>query len=256
MDFSSLPVDSSGQYHIQRSFLKPRLRSQKGWQDVTMVTHCTVNHLHYLLDLSEHWQGPIAVGKCGISISNSLKGNIKLTASLCSYIVLKPCSHIVFDGSTVLQYPRTTIWKHLDQILNTGKYTFNTIKYWVLQIGLVSIHNTVKYPQRPSATVGNHIGMHHIPLDTFGNPEYSNYLLFKRFLRRTRSSNKRWRPQTICSRESIEFIGTNPAKIQIYRQLLLATQIPSNTQIFDGIWVANIKYRILSNTAKYYMGTR
>ena len=128
MDFSSLPVDSSGQYHIQRSFLKPRLRSQKGWQDVTMVTHCTVNHLHYLLDLSEHWQGPIAVGKGGISISNSLKGNIKLTASLCSYIVLKPSSHIVFDGSTVLQYPCTTIWKHSDQILNTGKY-LNTIKY-------------------------------------------------------------------------------------------------------------------------------
>ena len=31
--------------------------------------------------------------------------------------------------------------------------------------------------------------------------------------------------------------------------------VPSNTQISDGIWVANIKYRILSNTAKYYMGT-
>ena len=24
---------------------------------------------------------------------------------------------------------------------------------------------------------------------------------------------------------------------------------------YPGIWVANIKYRILSNTAKYYMGT-
>ena len=102
-------------------------------------------------------------------------------------------------------------------------------------IELVAIHNTVKYPRRPSATVGNHMGTHQIPLDTFGNPEYSNYLLFKRFLRRTRSSNKRWRPQTICSRASILFIRTNPVKIQIYRQLLLATQILSNTQVFDGI---------------------
>ena len=125
-----------------------------------------------------------------------------------------------------------------------------------LRIELVSIHSTVKYPRRPSATVDNHMGTHQIPLDTFGNPEYSNYLLFKHFLRWTRSSNKRWRPQTICSRASIVFIWTNPAKIQIYRQLLLPTQIPSNTWVFEGIWVANIKYRI---SVKYrqilYMGT-
>ena len=113
-----------------------------------------------------------------------------------------------------------------------------------------------KYREIPSATVDNHMGTHQIPLDTFGNPEYSNYLLFKRFLRWTRSSNKRWRPQTICSRASIVFIWTNPAKIQIYRQLLLPTQIPSNTWVFEGIWVANIKYQI---SVKYrqilYMGT-
>ena len=65
----------------------------------------------------------------------------------------------------VLQYPRATIWKHLDQILKT-------VKYWVLRIELVSIHNTVKYPRRPSATVGNHMGTYQIPLDTFGNSEY------------------------------------------------------------------------------------
>ena len=39
----------------------------------------------------------------------------------------------------------------------------------------------------------------------------------------------------------------------VYKQSLLATQIPSNIQVFDGIWVANIKYQILSNTTKYYM---
>ena len=95
-----------------------------------------------------------------------------------------------------------------------------------------------------------------IPLDTFGNPGYSNYLLSKCFLRQTRSSNKRWRPQTICSRASIVFIRTNPTKIQIYWHLVLVTQILSSTQVFDGIWIANIKYRILSNTAKYYVGTK
>ena len=149
--------------------------------------------------------------------------------------ILGTANRTRFYGNTV-KYPRYR------QILGTA----NRTRFY---------GNTVKCNRRPSATVGNHMGTHQVPLDTFGNPEYSDYLLFKRFLRRTRSSNKRWRPQTICSRASVLFIRTNTAKIQIYRQLLLATQIPSNTQIFDGIWVANIKYRILSNTAKYYMGS-
>ena len=84
------------------------------------------------------------------------------------------------------------------------------------------------------------MGIHEISLDTFGNPEYSNYFLFKRFLWRTRSSNKRWRPQTICSRASIGFIRTNPTKIQIYLQLLLATQITSNTLV--GLPTSSTKY--------------
>ena len=85
------------------------------------------------------------------------------------------------------------------------------------------------------------MGTHQIPLHTFGNPEYSNYLLFKRFLRRARSSNKRWRPQTIYSRASILFIRTNAAKIQIYRQLLLATQIPRYLTVF-GLPTSNIEH--------------
>ena len=147
----------------------------------------------------------------------------------------------------VLQYPHTTIWKHSDQILNTGIY-------WVLRIELVQ--STVKYPRQLLTTIWEHIRYHWIPLATLNTQII--LILFKRFLRWTRSSNKRWRPQTICLRASIVFIWTNPAKIQIYWQLLLPTQIPPNTWVFEGIWVANIKYRI---SVKYrqilyiYMGT-
>ena len=134
-------------------------------------------------------------------------------------INFKPSSHIVFGGiwlySTVLQYPRATIWKHSDQILNTVKYP--QCRSQILGIANITRFYSQyrEYPRQP--------------LDTFGNPEYSNYLLFKRFLRRTRSSNKRWRPQSICLRASIVFIRTNTVKIQIYWQLLLAIQIL-------GIW--------------------
>ena len=52
--------------------------------------------------------------------------------------------------------------------------------------------------------------------------------------------DKRWRPQTICLRASIVFIQTNPAKIPIYRQLLLATQI-QYLMVF-GLPTSNTEY--------------
>ena len=102
----------------------------------------------------------------------------------------------------------------------------NIVKYWVLRIELVSIHNIEKYPRWPSATVGNHMGMHQIPLDTFGNSDFSNHLLLKRFLRRTRNN---WKMEMIDHLfESIHSVYSNKShQNTIYRQLLLATQIPS-----------------------------
>ena len=119
--------------------------------------------------------------------------------------MLKPSSHIVFSGilwySTVLQYPRATIWKHSDQILNTGKYP----QYRQI-LGIAN--RTRFYSQyRELATIWERIRHRWIPLATL-NTQIIFFLNV--FLRRTRSSNKRWRPQTIY-------------KIQIYRQLLLAT---------------------------------
>ena len=92
-------------------------------------------------------------------------------------MLLKASSHIVFDGiqwycNTLVQ-PHGNTWVRFWILANT----LNTVKYRVLQIELVSIHNTVKYPWQPLVTVGNHMVTHQIPLDNFGNPECSNYLL-------------------------------------------------------------------------------
>lgn len=62
VDFRQLPTDSSGQYRIQVNFLPSAIQPVKGQHDVTLVTHCTSNHLHYLLDLTKHWKGPISLG--------------------------------------------------------------------------------------------------------------------------------------------------------------------------------------------------
>ena len=82
---------------------------------------------------------------------------------------------------------------------------------------LISIHNTVKYPRQPMATVGNHMGMHEILLDTFDNLNTQIILLNV-------------------------FSNGHEA----------ATKDGDHFTVFG---FANIKYQILSNTTKYYMGT-
>ena len=183
--------------------------------------------------------------QCNLTKLTAKRGWVRQSGSI--LLSLKAGSHqylMVFDG--IQRYCNTLVqpFGNTHQILNTGKY----LQYRQI-LGIVNRTRFYsQYREIPSATVGNHMGIHQIPLDTFGNPEYSNYLLFKRFLRRTRSSNKRWRPQTICSRASIVFIRTNPVKIQIYRQLLLATQIPRYLTVF-GLPTSNTEYcQILPNT--------
>ena len=126
--------------------------------------------------------------------------------------LLKPSSHIVFGG--IQQYCNTLVQPYGNTQIKfwIPANALNTIKYWVLQKELISIHNTVKDPWRPSAAFGNHMRTHQILLDTFGNPEYLNYLVLKHFLQRTRSGEKM---ETICSRASIVFIRRNSAKTQI-----------------------------------------
>ncbi|EDO35157.1 predicted protein, partial [Nematostella vectensis] len=74
--------------------------------DVVLVTHCTVNHLHYLLDIVEHWQGPISVAVVvpGLHIVSAYKSMIGL--HLCNkdvqqrvtFHVVYPLSHPALDN--------------------------------------------------------------------------------------------------------------------------------------------------------------
>ena len=124
----------------------------------------------------------------------------------------------VFNSIAI--YPRTTIWKHSDQILNTGKYPQH---HQILGI----VNRTCFYSQYreiPLATVGNHMGTHQILLESFSNLKYSNYP----------TCTVVWQTWQVRAIE-----------IWIYQQLL------SHTQVFDGIWVDNIR----SNNVKYHMGT-
>ena len=147
-----------------------------------------------------------------------------------------------------MQYPRATIWKYSDQIFNTGKYSqYRQILGFANRTRFYS-----QYHKLPSATLGNCWQPYGNAPDTLGSPEYSKYLQFSP----TYTKKQRKMETTDRLFESIYCIYSNKSRqIQIYRQLLLVTQIPSNAQVFHGIWVANIKDRIPSNSAKYYIET-
>ena len=81
VNFRQLPTDSSGQYKIQVNFLPSAIQPVKGQHNVTLVTHCTSNHLHYLLDLTKHWKGPISLGVfCCSLVIKSLKSQFFITS--------------------------------------------------------------------------------------------------------------------------------------------------------------------------------
>ena len=56
-----LPLDHSGQYYLHRNFISPEMIPSP--KDLVLVSHCTGDHLHDLVTLSEMWNGPISVGK-------------------------------------------------------------------------------------------------------------------------------------------------------------------------------------------------
>ena len=158
--------------------------------------------------------------------------------------IFKPSSHIVFGG--IQRYCNTLTQPYGNARIKfwIPSNTLNTVKYWVLRIELVSIQNTVKYPRRPSATVGNHMGMHQVPLDTFG----THIIFFLNIFSNGHGA-------ATNDGDHRPFVREHP--------FCLFKQIPSKYKYTGnycwqpnyGIWIANIKFRILSNTAKYYMGT-
>ena len=144
---------------------------------------------------------------------------------------------MVFNGIAI---PLET----LNQILNT----LNIVKYWVLWIQLVSIHNTVKYPRQLLATIWEHIRYRWIPLATL-NTQIIFFLNIFSDGHEAATKDGDHRP----------FVREHP--LCLFENIPATTTVGNpNTVKYPGIWwyciwIANIEYRILSNTAKYYMGT-
>jgi len=107
-------LDYSGQYKIIRFYRFNGLEKKFSHNDITLVTQCSINHLHHLVDLVKVWNGPIS---CSIFVPN-------LDASVASdaITVLKRCyPKIGYYVTFHLVYPtvyRADLSKFLTENLN------------------------------------------------------------------------------------------------------------------------------------------
>jgi hypothetical protein len=61
--FSALPEDKSGSYKVRRLYVQPDInQSHTTNQDVTLVTQCSPNNLHHLIEMADRWHGPMSIG--------------------------------------------------------------------------------------------------------------------------------------------------------------------------------------------------
>ena len=149
----------------------------------------------------------------------------------------------VFDG--IQRYCNTLVQPYGNTQIKfcIPSNTLNIVKYWVLQIELVSIHNTVKYPWRTLATIWECIRYCWMPLAAL-NTQIIFFLNVFSHRHEAAAKDGDHRP----------FVRDHP--FCLFQQISSRYKYTGNycwqpkfCQI--PIWVANIKYRILSNTTKY-----
>ena len=52
--------DESGKYNIHRFYKSEGFGTKMINKDVTMVTHCTVDQMYHLMEMSDRWDGPMS----------------------------------------------------------------------------------------------------------------------------------------------------------------------------------------------------
>lgn len=86
-------LDYSGQYRIIRFFRFNGLPTSYRYQDVTLVTQCSVNHLHHLAELAQKWNGPIS---CSVFVPNTDASVASDAISLLKKCYPKIDEHVTF----------------------------------------------------------------------------------------------------------------------------------------------------------------
>jgi len=133
-------VDSSGEYKLVNFFLEAQ-KKPKSRNDVALVTHCTVNRLHHIAELSERWQGPMSVAVFTPESETSLAMELILRMYHCVPSIKQNVSiHLVFPlthppkaiPSTISQQDyscESETALYIEKMPNTKNYALGRLKY-------------------------------------------------------------------------------------------------------------------------------
>ncbi|CAB3996446.1 Hypothetical predicted protein [Paramuricea clavata] len=132
LSIHDLPEDTSGEYYVHKNFI--RSQSTDSSRDIVLASHCTGDHLHHLVSLTQVWQGPlsIAVFIPGYNLENTLSTLyilygcfIKVRRQVTIHLV-HPISVVLNDSDLMFlirksEEVHTKCSKALKEIKNTNK---------------------------------------------------------------------------------------------------------------------------------------
>lgn len=111
-------MDESGDYWVVDVFVKAQQWDSQEPHDVTLATQCTSNHLHYVVRLTENWQGPVSVAVFTYDEDFLYTVHAILYFHLCHLPVLK---HVTFH----LSFPKDRSPEDVARLLDAveGRFT-------------------------------------------------------------------------------------------------------------------------------------
>ena len=112
-------MDESRDYHVILDILNSNHRTiSEGQRDVTLVTQCSSNHLHYLVPLSEKWRGPVSVAIFTYDDDFLYTIRALLYYNLCFQTVY---NHVAFH----LSFPKNHMPKDFRSLVNEAASAFS-----------------------------------------------------------------------------------------------------------------------------------
>lgn len=129
---SNQVMDSSGSFQLVRNlfrsnFSSPTSASRVSSSVVTLVSQCSINHIHRILDLSNAWHGPLSITIFVTELSSALDVIMKLVACKEDILIRTALSlHLVFrlglleteDKLSVSYHQNEDFCENIDELLD------------------------------------------------------------------------------------------------------------------------------------------
>ena len=103
LSIHDLPEDTSGEYYVHKNFI--RSQSAYSSREIVLASHCTGDHLHHLVSLTEVWQGPLSIGLYNFSWNHQWIRHPACSNSQSIYWTtgLQNSCHQIYDSSQFIK---------------------------------------------------------------------------------------------------------------------------------------------------------